>query len=172
VKTDNPMNIRPVEPGDAPRIAEIYNPYVTDTIVTFELEPVTPEEIGRRIAAITRDYPYLVLEDGSGTVAGYAYASRFREREAYRFTAEVTIYLDRGRTGAGLGSMLFAGLLERLRGTDLRALIGAIALPNDPSARLHEKFGFRNVARLEKVGFKFDRWIDVGYWELLIRPEG
>jgi L-amino acid N-acyltransferase YncA len=164
------MNIRPVEPGDAPRIAEIYNPYVTDTIVTFELEPVTPEEISRRIAAITAGYPYLVLEDGSGTVAGYAYASRFREREAYRFTAEVTIYLDRGRTGSGLGSILFAELLERLRGTDLRALIGAIALPNDPSARLHEKFGFRNVARLEKVGFKFDRWIDVGYWELLIRP--
>lgn len=163
------MKIRPVEPEDAARIAEIYNHYIVDTIVTFELDPVAPEEIGRRIREITPDYPYLVVEDNTGKVDGYAYASRFREREAYRHTAEVTIYLDKDRTSAGIGSPLFAELLVRLRKTDTVALIGAIALPNEPSVRLHEKFGFRKVAHLEKVGYKFGKWIDVGYWQLLIR---
>ncbi len=163
------MKIRNPEPADAGRIAAIYNHYITDTIVTFELDPVTPEEIGRRIREITRDYPCLVVEDDAGVTAGYAYASRFREREAYRHTAEVTIYLDRNRTGAGLGSPLFSELLDRLRKTDAVALIGAIALPNEPSVRLHEKFWFRKVAHLEKVGYKFGKWIDVGYWQLLIR---
>ncbi len=163
------MRVRNVSPSDAARIADIYNHYISDTIVTFELDPVTPEEIGRRIREITRDYPYLAVEDDAGTVAGYAYASRFREREAYRHTAEVTIYLDRDRTGAGLGAPLFAELLDRLRKMDTVALIGAIALPNDASVRLHEKFGFRKVAHLEKVGYKLGNWIDVGYWQLLIR---
>ncbi len=163
------MTFRDAVSADAGRIADIYNHYISDTIVTFELDPVTPEEIGRRIREITKDYPYLAATDDSGTVIGYAYASRFREREAYRHTAEVTIYLDRNRTGAGLGGPLFSELLGRLRKTDTVALIGAIALPNEPSVRLHEKFDFRKVAHLEKVGFKFGEWIDVGYWELLIR---
>ncbi|MBN2200480.1 N-acetyltransferase [bacterium] len=163
------MTIRNVDPSDAARIAGIYNHYITGTIVTFETDPVTPEEIGRRMRAVTRDYPYLAVEDDAGMLTGYAYASRFREREAYRHTAEVTIYLDRDRTGAGFGAPLFAELLGRLRETDTVALIGAIALPNEPSVGLHEKFGFRKVAHLEKVGHKFGKWIDVGYWELLIR---
>jgi L-amino acid N-acyltransferase YncA len=163
------MNIRNAEPKDAAQIADIYNHYISNTIVTFELDRVSPEEIVRRVLEIKRAYPYLVLEDGTGTVAGYAYASRFREREAYRYTAEVTIYLDQNRTGGGLGGPLFAELLERLRKTEAMALIGAIALPNEPSVRLHEKFGFQKVAHLEKVGCKFGKWIDVGYWELLIR---
>lgn len=166
------MTIRPVHPDDRVRIAEIYNHYIADTVVTFELDPVTPEEIGRRIREIVKDYPYLAAEDENGTVIGYAYASRFREREAYRHTAEVTIYLDKDRTGAGIGSPLFAELLERLRKTDTVALIGAIALPNEPSIRLHERFGFMKVAHLEKVGHKLGKWIDVGYWELLIRETG
>ncbi|MDM7926086.1 MAG: N-acetyltransferase family protein [bacterium] len=166
------MKIRNVSPADAARIADIYSHYISDTIVTFEIDPVSPEEIGRRIREIMKDYPYLAAEDESGTVIGYAYASRFREREAYRHTAEVTIYLDKDRTGAGIGSPLFAELLNRLRKTDTVALIGAVALPNEPSVRLHEKFGFRKVAHLEKVGFKLGKWIDVGYWELLIRKTG
>jgi L-amino acid N-acyltransferase YncA len=163
------MKIRNAEPADAGLIAGIYNHYIADTIVTFELDPAGADEMEKRIRAYARMHPFLVIEDDGGTVTGYAYASRFREREAYRHTAEVTIYLDKDRTGAGFGAPLFAELLDRLRKTDTVALIGAIALPNEPSVRLHEKFGFRKVAHLEKVGYKFGKWIDVGYWELLIR---
>jgi L-amino acid N-acyltransferase YncA len=163
------MNIRNVEPKDAARIADIYNHYIATSMITFEVDPVSAAEIEKRIREVARTYPYLVLEDDEGEPAGFAYASKFREREAYRYTAEVTIYFDKDRTGKGLGGPLFAALLDRLGKTEITALIGAIALPNGPSVRLHEKFGFRKVAHLEKVGYKFGQWIDVGYWELLIR---
>jgi L-amino acid N-acyltransferase YncA len=163
------MNIRNVEPKDAARIADIYNHYISTSIITFEADPVGAAEIEKRIREVSRTHPYLVLEDDGGKLIGFAYASRFREREAYRYTAEVTIYLDKDRTVKGLGGPLFAALLDRLGKTETAALIGAIALPNGPSVRLHEKFGFTKVAHLEKVGYKFGQWIDVGYWERLIR---
>lgn len=128
----------------------------------------TAAEFARRLAAVQdASLPWLVagLE---GTIAGYAYATRWRERRGYRFSAEVTGYVTPERAGQGVGTALYARLLAELRERGFHAVLGGIALPNESSVALHEKFGFRKVAHFEQTGFKFDRWIDVGYWELLL----
>ncbi|MBW3671824.1 MAG: GNAT family N-acetyltransferase [Acidobacteria bacterium] len=108
-----------------------------------------------------------VAERG-GAVAGYAYATRWKPRRGYRFSAEVTVYVAPEHAGTGVGSALYTQLLPTLQEKGIHAVIGGIALPNAASARLHEKFGFRKVAHFEQTGYKFDQWIDVGYWELIL----
>ena len=157
--------IRKVEIEDAEAITAIYNYYIENTIITFEEELVSVEEMATRIGSISSHYPYLVFED-NGMVVGYAYASRWKARSAYRFSAEVTIYLHHELKGKGVGSNLFQAFLNEMRKTELHSLVGGIALPNDASVALHEKFGFTKIAHFEEIGFKFGRWIDVGYWEL------
>jgi L-amino acid N-acyltransferase YncA len=160
--------VRAVTPADAGAVADIYNLYVLQTIVTFEEEPVTAEEMSRRIDEVKAlSLPWFVAER-AGAIAGYAYASRWRARSGYRFSSEVTVYLAPEQGRRGIGSALYAELLSGLRGRGLHAAIGGIALPNAASVALHEKFGFRKVAHFEQTGFKFDRWIDVGYWELIL----
>jgi len=159
--------IRMATAADAAAIAAIYNHYIANTVITFEETPLAPEEIAERMRTVLAAYPWLVLER-EGRVQGYAYAGRFHARSAYRPTAETAVYLADGACGAGLGTALYADLLERLRVQGLRSLIGIIALPNEPSVGLHEKFGFAPVARLKEVGRKFDRYIDVGYWQLML----
>ena len=160
--------VRAVTPADAGAVAAIYNHYVLQTVVTFEEETVTSDEMSRRIDEVTAaSLPWLVAER-AGAIAGYAYASRWRARSAYRFSSEVTVYLapDQGRRG--IGSALYAELLSALRGSGVHAAIGGIALPNAASVALHERFGFKKVAHFEQTGFKFNRWIDVGYWQLIL----
>ena len=111
--------------------------------------------------------PWLVAERG-GAVVGYAYATRWRPRRAYRFSAEVTVYVAGGLGGQGIGSRLYERLLPVLRERGVHAAMGGIALPNEGSIRLHEKFGFTKAAHFEQAGLKFGRWIDVGYWQLLL----
>lgn len=161
------MPAREVRAADAPRIAAIYNHYVRETVVTFEEEPVAEAEMARRIAETAAAYPWLVWEDGDG-LAGYAYASSWKRRSAYRHTAECTIYLAPGRTGRGIGRALYPALIEAMRGRGLHAAIGGISLPNPASIALHEKLGFVPIGRFGQVGFKFGRWVDVGYWELML----
>jgi phosphinothricin acetyltransferase len=157
--------IRPAEPSDAAAIAEIYNHYIAETTVTFEEEPVAAEEIARRIEEIrSASLPWLVAEEG-GLVVGYAYATRWKPRSAYRFSVEVTVYTTPGHAGRGIGSKLYGELFPRLEARNVHAVMGGIALPNEASVALHEKFGMRRVAHFEEVGFKFGRWIDVGYWQ-------
>jgi phosphinothricin acetyltransferase len=156
--------IRPARPEDALAICLIYNHYVTNTVVTFEEEPVTPAGMERRIQTVTAAYPWIVHEE-AGEILGYAYANLFRERAAYRYTAELSIYLQDGRQGEGIGSALFGRLLSLLAETDTHALLSAITLPNERSVALHEKFGFRQAALFKEVGRKHGRWLDVGYWE-------
>jgi len=168
--------IRPVTTDDAAAIAAIYNHYVADTIVTFEEQGVTAADMAGRINAIESEgLPWLVAVEDE-LVVGYAYASKWKGRCAYRFSVESTIYLDRSATGRGIGTALYQGLLAVLRKLDLHAVIGGVALPNAASVALHEKLGFRKVAQFHEVGFKFQRWIDVGYWQLTLqasaRPEG
>lgn len=158
------LTIRPVAVSDATAIAGIYNHYVTNTIVTFEEEPVASSEIGRRIALVTPSLPWLVAEEPAGVV-GYAYATPWRERSAYRFSAEITAYVAAGHTGRGMGSRLYGQLIPMLHARGLHAIMGGIALPNEASVALHEKFGLRKVAHFDQAGFKFGRWIDVGYWQ-------
>jgi L-amino acid N-acyltransferase YncA len=157
--------IRPVTVADSEAIARIYNHYITSTIVTFEEEPVAPGEIAARIQEVSSAaLPWLVAEQG-GQVVGYAYASKWKGRCAYRFSVESTVYLDPGQTRRGLGSLLYNQLFSDLRTRGVHVVIGGIALPNGASVALHEKLGMEKVAHFREVGFKFDRWIDVGYWQ-------
>ena len=164
--------IRAADAGDAPALARIYNHYIRETIVTFEEAEVSPDEMGARLATVAiGGLPWLVaLHDER--VCGYAYASPWRPRSAYRFSVETTVYLDPGQTQCGIGSRLYADLLARLEAMGLHAALGGIALPNAASVALHEKFGFRKVAHLSEVGLKFGGWIDVGYWERLLCASG
>lgn len=157
--------IREVVRADAAGIAAIYNHYVTHTVVTFEEAPVSAEEIARRIADVQSvSLPWLVAEQ-AGRIVGYAYASKWRARSAYRFSTEVTVYLGPEDGGRGIGSSLYDELFPRLRARGIHVAIGGIALPNDASVALHERFGMKKVAHFAEVGFKFDKWVDVGFWE-------
>ena len=156
--------IRPVTLYDAPAIAAIYNPFVLGTAVTFEEAAVTPEEMTQRIAALTKTHPWLVFETG-GSVAGYAYASAWKTRSAYRLTVESAIYVDMERHRKGIGSQLYSALLTELSMKGIHAVLGGIALPNAASVALHERLGFEKVGQLREVGWKLGRWVDVGYWE-------
>jgi L-amino acid N-acyltransferase YncA len=160
--------IRSAEPGDAEALARIYNHYIAETVVTFETEEVSADEMVRRMEQIqSQSFPWLVVECES-VVAGYAYASPWHARCAYRFSAEMAVYLDAAFAGQRLGSKLYQQVIEALAGGDIHTVIGGIALPNDASVALHEKFGFRKAAHYHEVGFKFDRWIDVGYWQRIL----
>jgi L-amino acid N-acyltransferase YncA len=159
------LTIRAATTADANEVARIYNHYVTQTIVTFEEEAVSSSEIARRIGEVqSASLPWLVAERAGGVV-GYTYASKWHGRSAYRFSVETTVYLDPSLVGQGIGSKLYGEFLAALRDRGLHAAIGGIALPNEASVALHEKFGFEKVAHFKEVGFKFDRWIDVGYWQ-------
>jgi L-amino acid N-acyltransferase YncA len=159
--------IRAVGEGDSKRICEIYNHYVQHTCISFEEAPISRAEMEKRIAVITSAYPFLVYEV-DGSLWGYAYANQWKERASYRFTAEVTAYLDKEHLGQGIGDKLLGALLDEIRKRDFHALMAVIALPNEKSIRLHEKYGFKKTAHFSEVGFKQNQWIDVGYWELLL----
>lgn len=160
--------IRPVEPCDIERIAEIYNHYILHTVVTFEEEVVSGREMADRIQEVSSaSLPWLVAED-SNRVLGYAYAGKWKGRCAYRFSVESTVYLDPSAIGRGLGAALYDALFAALRRRSTHAIIGGIALPNTASVALHEKFGMQKVAHFKGVGFKFGRWIDVGYWQVCL----
>lgn len=157
--------LRAATAADAAAIAAIYNHYVAETVVTFEEVPVSASEFAGRIESVAAaGFPWLVAEQ-AGRIAGYAYATKWRDRSAYRFSAEVTVYLAPTDTGRGLGSQLYAELFPMLEARGLHAIMGGITLPNDASVALHEKFGMRKVAHFDEVGFKFDRWLAVGYWQ-------
>ncbi len=158
------MEVRPCDSRDIESICGIYNHYIERTIVTFEELPLQVGEMRDRIEAYTRLYPWLVCCEGS-EVVGYAYASKWRERTAYRNTAEATVYVRDGLRGKGYGKALYGALLPRLDEQGCHVALGCIALPNEASIRLHEYFGFRKVAHFSEVGRKFGRWIDVGYWQ-------
>jgi len=152
--------------SDAAQIAPIYNHYIAATCITFETEPVSVDVMARRIREILdTPLPWLVAEE-DGKIGGYAYASKWKGRCAYRFAVEATIYLDPAWTGRGLGFELYAALIDAIKAASMRSVIGGIALPNDASIRLHERLGFKKVGHFEKVGFKHDQWVDVGYWQL------
>jgi len=163
--------IRNATAADAPAMARIYNHYVANTVVSFEEAPVSEGDMSARLAAIEAlRWPWLVAEGADG-VSGYAYADRWKVRAAYRHTVEVTIYLDAGAVGRGLGTQLYGALFERLRGTEAHVAIGVISLPNPASIALHEKFGLRKAAHFNAVGHKFGRWVDVGYWQRLLTTD-
>jgi phosphinothricin acetyltransferase len=157
--------IRSARAADAAAIASIYNWYVEHTTVTFEEEPVTAAAMAERIAGVLAAHDWLVLERG-GELLGYAYAGRYHARAAYRHATESTIYLRHGLEGQGLGTKLYTELVARTLGRGYRHLVGVVALPNEASVRLHEKLGFVKVGHFARIGRKFERWVDVGHWQL------
>ncbi len=161
------IGIRPATEADAAALADIYNPYVLNSTITFEEATVDPKDMASRVAE-TRgtNLPFLFAEVG-GLPAGFAYASKWKGRCAYRHTAETTVYVERNRWRGGVGKALYTQLLESLQHAHFHAAIGGIALPNESSIALHERLGFVQVAQFREVGFKFNRWIDVGYWQRL-----
>jgi L-amino acid N-acyltransferase YncA len=161
------MKIRHAENADATRIAEIYGYYVTETVVTFDLEaPSVSDWEGRLCAADGAGYPVLVgCEDGQ--VIGYALLGAWKSRPAYRYTAEDSIYLDPGFTGAGRGRALLECLLDEARHAGICQVIAAIADAGvEASVALHRALGFRAIGRMKQVGFKYGRWVDVDLLQL------
>lgn len=166
--SDEGVTTRAAAPSDAAAITRIYNHYVAETVATFEEEPVAIAEIARRIEKVrSASLPWLVAEQGNHVV-GYTYAAPWMVRTAYRFSVEITVYLVPEYTGRGIGSALYRRLFPLLQTLGIHTVIGGIALPNDASVALHEKFGLRKVARFAEVGFKCNQWIDVGYWQRIL----
>ncbi|WP_062465346.1 GNAT family N-acetyltransferase [Demequina soli] len=167
--------IRDANPAaDAARLADIYNHYVAVDTATFETDPVSADEMWARMERLQgRGLPYLVAER-DGVVVGYAYAGPYRDRAAYRHTLEATVYLDASVRRGGVGTELYTALLARLRGLEgsehapVRSVLGVIALPHPGSVALHERFGFTHVGTIREAGYKLDRWIDVGIWQLTL----
>lgn len=157
------LRIRLATAADAPRVADIYRHYVTDTVITFELDVPPAAEWAQRIAAAS----VFIVGEADGGIAGFAYVTAWKARAAYRFTGEDSIYLDPGTRGRGYGRALLDGLIDAARSAGLRRIIATIADAGNPaSVRLHKAAGFRPAGRLEQVGWKFERWIDVELMQL------
>jgi len=157
-------NLRIASAADATAIHAIYAPYVRDTAISFELEPPSVDEMRGRIASTLEAFPWLVWEE-AGRVAGYAYASRHRERLAYQWSVDVSAYVHPDFHRRGIGKALYVELLRRLRLQGFVNAYAGIALPNAASVALHESVGFAPLAVYRGVGYKLGRWHDVGWWE-------
>ena len=160
--------VRPIKLEDAVQITDIYNHYIINTVVTFEKTPISVDDMKMRIDQVILKYPWLVIEE-ENIIQGYAYATDWKPRGAYRHSVECTVYLRNGQSGKGYGSQLYGKLLEVLSQLHVHAVMGGIALPNEGSIALHEKFGFEKVAHFKEVGFKFEKWVDVAYWQKLLK---
>lgn len=161
--------IRAATPNDAIQIVDIYNHFIVHSHATFELDPITTEDMEERISKVQVEFklPWLVMEVENELV-GYAYATQWKARAAYSKTTETSIYLHKDKSGKGYGMPLYSELMNQLKALGYHAIIGGMSLPNETSRALHEKLGFRKIGEFKEVGFKFDRWIDVGYWELIL----
>jgi phosphinothricin acetyltransferase len=160
------LSIRYADPArDAAGCAAIYAPYVLASATSFEETAPNEGEMADRILRISTTHPWLVAERG-GRLLGYAYACRHRERPAYRWSADVSVYVDEGRWRQGVGRRLYEDLLERLRGQGFRTACAGITLPNVASVALHERLGFVSVGVYRHIGWKEGAWRDVGWWQL------
>jgi phosphinothricin acetyltransferase len=157
--------IRLATPADAQSVLDIYAPIVRETIISFEYDVPTVEEMADRIAEKVQRYPWLVYER-DGQMMGYAYAGTWRARKAYSWVVESTIYVHPAAHRTGIARALYSTLFDLLRLQGYCQVMGGIALPNDASVVFHEALGFTPVGIYRKVGHKQDRWVDVGWWQL------
>jgi phosphinothricin acetyltransferase len=156
--------LRIAEPADATGILAIYAPYCDASVVSFETAAPTVEEMSKRIESVLRDYPWLVCEI-DGQIVGYVYASRHRERAAYRWTVEVTVYVATAHHRRGIGRALYSSLFSILAEQNYIKAFAGITLPNPASVGLHESLGFSPIGVYPSVGYKLGRWLDVGWWQ-------
>jgi phosphinothricin acetyltransferase len=159
--------IRNVIDQDAKQIASVYNYYVNESINTFETIPIDETEMLSRIRSIKENYPFIVFEKDKRIIA-YAYAARWKTRQAYDLTVESSVYVDAAYHGKGIATSLYKILLDQLKKKGFHSVLAGISMPNDTSIHLHEKLGFVYSGTLKEVGLKFGKWIDVAYWNLLL----
>ena len=159
--------LRIAKPEDGPVLAEIYKPYVTDTSITFDYEPVSGEEFSKRIENTLKRYPYLVAEQ-NGEVIGYAYASAFKGRAAYDWSVETSIYVRMDRHGQGVGKALYTALEQALAAQRVLNVNACITYPNPGSVAFHEKFGYTMAAHFHQCGYKLGKWYDVIWMEKML----
>lgn len=154
------IKIRVATPADASALVAIYAPYVKETTITFDYDVPSEEDFAQRIEELTAAYPYLVAED-NGTILGYAYAHAYKERAAYDWAVEVSVYVDREKRGNGAGKYLYQALEETLKKQNVAILTACITGGNQNSIHFHEKLGYQAVANFPKIGYKFEQWLDV-----------
>ena len=168
--------IRPIRMDDIPACVTLYNRYITETTVTFELQPLTGEQFADRVRRITRRYPYFVYEDEeSGRVIGYAYLDCYSEREAYRFTCDLSIYLDMDVRGRGIGRALYEAIEAEAYRRGFYTVVAIVTGENTASMAFHEAMGFEKMADFAHLGHKFGRWLGVRYYRKNLRlpsPDG
>lgn len=157
--------IRNFQIGDIQQLTEIYNYYVLNTIVTFDHIPYSTDEYLKKIIRIAAEFPCIVYEE-KNEIIGFAYGSKWRAKPSYNNTVESTVYLNHTSKRKQIGTKLYTELLKRLKKQKYHVVIGGISLPNDPSIKFHEKFGFKKVGHFKEVGRKFDKWVDVAFWQL------
>jgi phosphinothricin acetyltransferase len=166
------VTIRSADPErDAAACAAIYAPNVDASATSFEAEPPSAEEMAARIARIGATHPWLVAER-EAEITGFAYACEHRSRAAYRWAADVSVYVGEDSRGRGLGRRLYEELFERLRDQRFRIACAGVTLPNEASVALHEGLGFVPVGVYRRIGWKHGAWRDVGWWQLDLRPDG
>jgi len=165
------MIVRFAERNDADSLSAIYGPIVRDTAISFETIPPTPVEMRERIAGTLETFPWLVYET-DGSVIGFSYASRHRQRLAYQWAADVSVYVHPSARGRGVGQALYRPLLSILARQGFYGAYAGIALPNPASVALHERMGFEPVGVFRHVGYKLGAWRDVGWWQLELRARG
>jgi L-amino acid N-acyltransferase YncA len=156
--------IRDATAADAELLLAIYRPFVTDTAVSFEMEPPSVEEFSQRILTAQSKWAWLVAEQG-GMLAGYAYASSFRQRAAYRWSVEMSAYLDPACRGRGVGRALYERLISILTAKGYCTAYAGITLPNESSVGFHQALGFSPVGVFRRAGRKFGAWHDVSWWQ-------
>ncbi len=160
--------IRSVTKQDAQAIVDIYNHYVKNTVITFEEECIDSNKMLERIEKVTDlNLPWLVIEENN-RLLGYAYATPWKARSAYRYSVEATVYLASTEQGKGLGTQLYQALFAELKQKSIHSVLGGITLPNPASIALHEKLGTTKVAHFHQIGRKFEQWLDTGYWQLTL----
>jgi len=157
--------IREATVNDSQAIADIYNYYIANSTATFEEKELSTVDMEQRITKVLSSGNDWLVSESENKIVGYAYSSVWNARSAYRYTLEVSAYLAHDETSKGRGSQLYEQLFRTLKARGIKAVIAGITLPNDKSIALHEKFGMKKVAHFEKVGFKFNEWLDVGYWQ-------
>ena len=157
--------IRSATLEDSSIIANIYNWYIENTVISFEETTLSSGDMAQRIVQADNTCPCYVMEEDQ-QIIGFAYATWWHARAAYKYSRETSIYLHHEYSGGGRGQRLYQHLIDEIRKTPIHVLVAGIALPNDAGVALHEKLGFEKVGQLEEVGHKFDNYIDVGYWQL------
>jgi phosphinothricin acetyltransferase len=169
VTSDAGPIVRLARPGDGAACAAIYGPFVEDTSISFELTPPTADEMASRIAKTTARTPWLVVEV-DGIVRGYAYGTRHRDRAAYDWTVESTVYVDRAFAGRGIGRAAMTALLEVLRLQGFHLVVAGITQPNPASTGLHTSLGFERIGEFREIGWKEERWHGVEWYGLELGP--